>query len=103
MDGLKNESGRSRKVDGLESKWTVQDDSGRSFELKWTVPWNKSKYQSGRYESIKVDGSKVSNWTVRQYQTGHSKSVKVDIPKILKLASRISNSKCTLTLISPSP
>ena len=27
----------SPKVDDLESKWTVRDDSGRSFEPKWTV------------------------------------------------------------------
>ena len=26
------------KVNGLEPKWTVIDESGRSFELKWTVP-----------------------------------------------------------------
>ena len=46
--------------------------------------------QSGRslgiHLSIKVDGPKVSNWSVRQYQTGRFESVKVDGPKLLKLA-----------------
>ena len=33
------QSGRSRFITkwSIEPKWTVQDDSGRSFELEWTV------------------------------------------------------------------
>ena len=63
MDGLLSQSGRSWvKVDDHSTK------SGRSL---------------GIYLSIKVDGLKVSNWTVRKYQTGRSKSVKVDGLKLL--------------------
>ena len=85
----KGESGRSRESGrsvqkwtvlsqtgrSFEPKWTVQDDSGRSFEPKWTVmcqrsrsfdsKWavllDQSKCQSGRSESVKLDGQKVSN------------------------------------------
>ena len=63
MDGLLSQSGRSWvKVDGHSTK------IGRSL---------------GIYLSIKVDGLKVSNWTVQKSQTGRSKSVKVDGLKLL--------------------
>ena len=63
VDGLLSQSGRSWvKVDGHSTK------SGRSL---------------GIYLSIKVDGLKVSNWTVQKCQTGRSESVKVDGLKLL--------------------
>ena len=64
MDGLLSQSGRSWvKVDGHSTK------SGRSL---------------GIYLSIKVDGLKVSNWTVQKCQTGRSESIKLGVPKVLK-------------------
>ena len=50
-----------------------------SFNLKWTVPRDKSKCRSGRSKRVKLDGPKVSNWTVRNCQ-----STKVDRLKVLK-------------------
>ena len=44
-------SGRSQTGRSFEPKWTVRNDSGGYFEPK-------------RSESIKVDGPKVSKWTV---------------------------------------
>ena len=86
MDGLLSQSGRSWvKIDGHSTK------SGRSFGINhgikvdgpkvsnWTVP----NCQTGRSESLILDGPKVSNWTVRKYQTGRSKSVKVESPKVI--------------------
>ena len=53
-----------------------------SFDLKWTVPWDESKCRSGRSKRVKLDGPKVSNWTVRNCQSGRSKSVKANDPKV---------------------
>ena len=36
------------------------------------------------YLSIKVDGLKVSNWTVQKCQTGRSESIKLSVTKVLK-------------------
>ena len=36
-----------------------------------------------RSKSVKLNGPKVSNWTVQKCKTGRSKSVKVDGPKLL--------------------
>ena len=43
------------KMDGLEPKWRVKDDSERCFEPKWTVV--------GINRSVEMDGPKVTNWT----------------------------------------
>ena len=51
------------------AKWTVTDDSGRSFKHKSTVPGEKS----GRSESIKLDGPEVWKWTVQKYESERSK------------------------------
>ena len=57
----------------------------RSFEPKWTVFWAKldGHYQSGRSESVKLDGPKVSNWKVLKCQTERSKSVKLYRPLLV--------------------
>jgi len=58
VDGLLSQSERSWvKIDGHSTK------SGRSLEINL---------------SIKVDGPKVSNWTVQKYQTGRFERVKLD-------------------------
>ena len=48
------------KVDSLEPKWKVTG-SRRSFDKKWTVLWDKSKCQSGRSESVKLEYPKLLN------------------------------------------
>ena len=75
--GHLSHSGRSRTiVDGLLSQ------SGRSW-VKVDGHSTKSGRSNGINLSIKVDGPKVSNWTVQKCQTGRSKSVKVDGLKLL--------------------
>ena len=75
MDDPKNQSGRSVQ------KWTVLSQTGRSW-VKVDGHSTKSGQSFGVNRSVKVDGSKVSNWTVRKYQTERSKSVKVDGSKV---------------------
>ena len=77
VDGPKNQSGRSVQ------KWTVLSQTGR--------PWVKvdgHSTKTGRFfwmnQSVKVDGPKVSKWTVQKFQSGRSKSVKLDRPKVIK-------------------
>ena len=66
------------------------------IKIAWGTEINEC--QTERSKNIKLDGPKVSNWSVRQNQTGRSKSVKVDGPKVIKLAVQENQ---TLTLISP--
>ena len=64
VDGPKNQSGRSLK-------WTVLSQTGRSFEPKWTSRTivdgllSQTGRSLGINLSIKVNGPKVSNWTVK--------------------------------------
>ena len=51
--------------------------------------WTVRKCQTGRSESVILDGPTVSNWSFRQNQTGRSKSVKVDGPKVINFFVRV--------------
>ena len=65
MDGLLSQSGRSWvKVDGHSTK------SGRSLEINLSIKVDSPKVSysmthTRRSESVKLDGPKMSNWTVR--------------------------------------
>ena len=77
MDSLLSQSGRPWiKVDGHSTK------SGRSFGI------NRSVKLDG--PSVKLDASKVSNWTARKFQTGRSESIKLDGSKVFKLFRTVS-------------
>ena len=70
------------KVDGLEPKWMVKDDSERSFEQKWTV-MGQSRQSFGINRSIEVDGSGPLSQTVHLKSFGpsrliHDRPVSVD-------------------------
>ena len=100
-----------------DPKWTVRDDSGRSFEPKWTVMGQIRRSFDKKWTVLrmKVDGPKVSKWTVRKCRTKWSGNVKLVGPKVLKWTVRNPYPKCTdpnpkytrnlsaLTLIAPSP
>ena len=72
------------RVDRHGSKWTV-------VRLKVDGP-DKSKDKSRRPKKVKVDGLKVSKWTVFWTMRGLSKSSKVDGLKILNSESERSGS-----------
>ena len=72
------QSGRSlTKADSNGRKSTILakvDDpsqSEQSFVGKWTVSGRKSV----RFKSLKVDGPKISSWTVHEYENGRSKKL----------------------------
>ena len=68
-----------------DPKWTVRDDSGGDFEPK-------------RSESIKVDGPKVSKWTVWACQSRRSESVEPNGPKMSNPHPKCTDPHCPLTL-----
>ena len=76
------------KVDGLEPKWTVMDESGRSFELNWTVMG-----RNGRSRWKKVDGPKVAKLTAQKSQSGRSKRVRSKADDLKKDESRKSKTQ----------
>ena len=80
LSGRSSESGGSwANLDGHLSQ------SGRSW-VKEDGHSTKSARSLGINLSIKKDSPKVSNWTAQKCQTGRFESVKVDGPKVLKLA-----------------
>ena len=66
------QSGRSwTKADSNGRKSTILGQSEQSFVGKWTVSGRKSV----RFKSLKVDGPKISSWTVHEYENGRSKKL----------------------------
>ena len=73
----KDESGRSicPTVDGQTGGHSTK--SGRSFWINQSNKVDERKWKTGRSKIDKLDGPKVSNWTVSQYQIERFKSIKV--------------------------
>ena len=78
-DSFKVENNRSLKW-SVPRKWTfikvkegsIFSESGRSFELKWTV-----LDQSGQFRMGKEDGQKVWKWMVQKYESVWHKRIRL--------------------------